>query len=89
MSPRRSGLTAISVSCCRNCGSPAWAGRSCSGSCSHWPVIRGTLPSDDPRNRATIRAVTGELSEDGYVYRFRHDARPLHKSEGAFLPCGF
>jgi alpha,alpha-trehalase len=53
------------------------------------PVIRGALPADDPRNRATIRAVTGELTEDGYVYRFRHDARPLHKSEGAFLLCGF
>ena len=52
-------------------------------------MIRGTLPPDDPRNRATIRAVTGELTEDGYVYRFRHDARPLHKSEGAFLLCGF
>jgi GH15 family glucan-1,4-alpha-glucosidase len=53
------------------------------------PVMRGTLPADDPRNHATVRAVTGELTEDGYVYRFRHDARPLHKSEGAFLLCGF
>jgi alpha,alpha-trehalase len=53
------------------------------------PVIRGALAADDPRNRATVRAVTGELIEDGYVYRFRHDARPLHKSEGAFLLCGF
>ena len=53
------------------------------------PVIRGTLPADDPRNRATVRAVMDELTEDGYVYRFRHDARPLHESEGAFLLCGF
>jgi len=53
------------------------------------PVIRGTLPADDPRNRATVRAVQDELTEDGYVYRFRHDARPLHKSEGAFVLCGF
>jgi alpha,alpha-trehalase len=53
------------------------------------PVIRGTLPADDPRNRATARAVQDELTEDGYVYRFRHDARALHKSEGAFLLCGF
>jgi GH15 family glucan-1,4-alpha-glucosidase len=53
------------------------------------PVIRGTLPADDPRSRATVRAVQDELTEDGYVYRFRHDARPLHKSEGAFLLCGF
>jgi GH15 family glucan-1,4-alpha-glucosidase len=53
------------------------------------PVIRGTLPADDPRIRATVRAVQDELTEDGYVYRFRHDARPLHESEGAFLLCGF
>ena len=53
------------------------------------PVIRGTLPEDDPRSRATVRAVQDELTEDGYVYRFRHDARPLHESEGAFLLCGF
>ena len=53
------------------------------------PVIRGTLPADDPRARATVRAVQDKLTEDGYVYRFRHDARPLHKSEGAFLLCGF
>ena len=53
------------------------------------PVIRGSLPADEPRNRATVRAVQDELTEDGYVYRFRHDARPLHKSEGAFLLCGF
>jgi alpha,alpha-trehalase len=53
------------------------------------PLIRGTLPAEDPRCRATMRAVHDELTEDGYVYRFRHDARPLHKSEGAFLLCGF
>jgi GH15 family glucan-1,4-alpha-glucosidase len=53
------------------------------------PVIRGTLPADDPRSRATVRAVLDGLTEDGYVYRFRHDARPLHESEGAFLLCGF
>jgi hypothetical protein len=53
------------------------------------PVIRGALPRDDPRARATVRAVEEELAEDGYVYRFRHDARPLHKAEGAFLLCGF
>jgi GH15 family glucan-1,4-alpha-glucosidase len=53
------------------------------------PVIRGALPAEDPRIRATVRAVQDELTEDGYVYRFRHDARPLHHSEGAFLLCGF
>jgi hypothetical protein len=53
------------------------------------PIIRGALPPDDPRARATVAAVREELAEDGYVYRFRHDARPLHKAEGAFLLCGF
>ena len=52
-------------------------------------MIRGSLPADDPRDRATVRAVQDHLTEDGYVYRFRHDGRPLHKSEGAFLLCGF
>jgi GH15 family glucan-1,4-alpha-glucosidase len=47
--------------------------------------MRGTLPADDPLNRATVQAVQDELTEDGYVYRFRHDARPLPRSEGAFL----
>ena len=53
------------------------------------PLIRGGLPLDDPRNVATIEAVRRELAADGYVYRFRHDARPLDQAEGAFLLCGF
>ncbi|MBA3844290.1 MAG: glycoside hydrolase family 15 protein [Actinobacteria bacterium] len=53
------------------------------------PAIRGAIPADDPRSLATLHAVEAELTEDGYVYRFRHDARPLGKAEGAFLLCGF
>ena len=53
------------------------------------PVIRGALPADDPRSVATVRAVREELGNDGYVYRFRHDQRPLAYAEGAFLLCGF
>jgi len=53
------------------------------------PVIRGALPADDPRSVATLKAVRNELAEDGYLYRFRQDGRPLDKSEGAFLLCGF
>ena len=52
-------------------------------------VIRGGLGLSDPRNVATIDAVRNELAADGFVYRFRHDARPLHEAEGAFLLCGF
>ena len=54
------------------------------------PGIRGAVAADDPRNLATVSAVLEELSDDGYVYRFRHDReRPLHESEGAFVLCGF
>ncbi|PRX45894.1 GH15 family glucan-1,4-alpha-glucosidase [Prauserella shujinwangii] len=53
------------------------------------PMIRGAVPPDDPRNAVTLAAVRADLSEDGYVYRFRHDDRPLHAAEGAFLLCGY
>jgi GH15 family glucan-1,4-alpha-glucosidase len=54
------------------------------------PGIRGAVGADDPRNLATVSAVLQELTDDGYVYRFRHDPeRPLHESEGAFVLCGF
>jgi GH15 family glucan-1,4-alpha-glucosidase len=51
--------------------------------------LRGAVPADDERTRATLRAVLDELSEEHYVYRFRHDDRPLGDAEGAFLLCGF
>ncbi|MGW5736661.1 MULTISPECIES: glycoside hydrolase family 15 protein [Streptomyces] len=53
------------------------------------PAVRGALPGSDPRTVATVRAVREELARDEYVYRFRHDARPLARAEGAFLLCGF
>jgi alpha,alpha-trehalase len=53
------------------------------------PAIRGAVPADDPRSIATWRAVIDELTDDGYVYRFRHQPGPLHEAEGAFLLCGF
>lgn len=53
------------------------------------PAIRGALPATDPRSLATYRAVHEQLGEQGYVYRFRQDSRPLGKAEGAFLLCGF
>jgi hypothetical protein len=54
------------------------------------PGIRGAVPAEDPRNRATVAGVLEDLTDDGYVYRFRHDPdRPLHESEGAFVLCGF
>ncbi len=53
------------------------------------PAIRGALAPDDPRSRATLRAVLEDLTENGYAYRFRHGDQPLHRAEGAFLLCGF
>jgi alpha,alpha-trehalase len=53
------------------------------------PVARGVLDPADPRSRAVVAAVAAELGDDGFVYRFRHDARPLHEAEGAFVLCGF
>ena len=52
------------------------------------PVIRGAAGRDDPRVQATVQAVKDDLSDDGFVYRFRQDDRPLHQAEGAFLLCG-
>ncbi|WP_182347432.1 glycoside hydrolase family 15 protein [Tomitella gaofuii] len=51
--------------------------------------LRGAVPAHDPRSRATVDSVRGELAQEGFVYRFRHDERPLGTTEGAFLLCGF
>jgi hypothetical protein len=53
------------------------------------PALRGALPADDPRSTATQAAVADELVEEHYVYRYRHDQRPLAHAEGAFTLCGF
>lgn len=53
------------------------------------PAVRGALPSGDPRTVRTLQAVLDELGQDQYMYRFRHDQRPLGTAEGAFLLCGF
>ena len=53
------------------------------------PGIRGVLPPQDPRTDRTRRAVVADLAQDGYLYRFRPDRRPLGDAEGAFLLCGF
>ncbi len=53
------------------------------------PPVRGALPADDPRTRATRERVVRELTDDGYVYRFDADGKPLGEAEGAFTMCGF
>lgn len=53
------------------------------------PAVRGALAAEDPRARATLVACRRQLTDDHFIYRFRHDDRPLQESEGAFLLCGF
>ena len=53
------------------------------------PVIRGAVPSGDPRAVATVDGVLDELSEDHFLYRFRQGPGRLSDTEGAFLLCGF
>ncbi len=53
------------------------------------PAIRGATPAGDPRALAALEAARTELGQDGYMYRYRPDERPLGEAEGAFLFCGF
>lgn len=54
-------------------------------------AIFGFLPADDPRLRATVLAIAGELTENGYVLRYRTDETDdgLSGKEGTFLICSF
>ena len=54
------------------------------------PLV-GFLPPDDARVRATVEAIERELTEDGFVLRYRteHTADGLPGDEGAFLLCTF
>jgi GH15 family glucan-1,4-alpha-glucosidase len=53
------------------------------------PPVRGALPADDDRTVATLNAVRRDLTDDGFVYRFRHADHDLGVDEGAFVLCGF
>ncbi|RZU12715.1 glycoside hydrolase family 15 protein [Streptomyces sp. BK239] len=53
------------------------------------PLARGAVPPDDDSLALTREQVARQLSDDGYVYRFRHEDGPLGDAEGAFLLCGF
>ncbi|MEU3469106.1 glycoside hydrolase family 15 protein [Streptomyces sp. NPDC006687] len=53
------------------------------------PLASPYWPGPRPVAAATREAVTRELAEDGFVYRFRHGDGPLGEAEGAFLLGGF
>jgi GH15 family glucan-1,4-alpha-glucosidase len=54
-------------------------------------AIFGFLPGDDPRLRATVNAIAEELTEDGFVLRYKTDETDdgLSGKEGTFLICSF
>ena len=54
-------------------------------------AIFGFLPPDDPRLRATVLAIADELSEHGFVLRYRTEETDdgLSGKEGSFLICSF
>ena len=54
-------------------------------------AILGFLPGDDPRLRATVMAIAEELTEDGFVLRYRTEETDdgLSGKEGTFVICSF
>ncbi|WP_028066643.1 glycoside hydrolase family 15 protein [Solirubrobacter soli] len=54
-------------------------------------AIFGFLPGDDPRLRASVLAIADELTDQGYVLRYRTDETDdgLSGREGTFLICSF
>src|SRR4029450_9754405 len=54
-------------------------------------ALFGFLPHDDPRLRASVLAIADELTEHGFVLRYRTDETDdgLSGKEGTFLICSF
>ncbi len=54
-------------------------------------AIHGFLPASDPRLRASALAIADELTDDGFVLRYRTDETDdgLSGREGTFLICSF
>jgi GH15 family glucan-1,4-alpha-glucosidase len=54
-------------------------------------AIFGFLPGDDPRLRATVLAIADDLSENGFVLRYRTEETDdgLSGKEGTFVICSF
>jgi alpha,alpha-trehalase len=54
-------------------------------------AIFGFLPPDDERLRATVLAIADDLTEDGFVLRYRTEETDdgLSGKEGTFLICSF
>ena len=53
------------------------------------PPIRDVPAEPDLRTARTLDEIRRALVDDGYVYRYAPRGKPLGRSEGAFLLCGF
>ena len=54
-------------------------------------AVFGFLPADDPRLRASVLAIAQDLTEHGFVLRYRTEETDdgLSGKEGTFLICSF
>jgi GH15 family glucan-1,4-alpha-glucosidase len=54
-------------------------------------AVFGFLPADDERLHASVKAIAAELTEDGFVLRYRTDETDdgLSGKEGTFIICSF
>ena len=54
-------------------------------------ALFGLLPADDERLRKSVEAIADDLTEDGFVLRYRVDETDdgLSGKEGSFLICSF
>ncbi|HWE71782.1 MAG TPA: glycoside hydrolase family 15 protein [Stellaceae bacterium] len=68
----------------------AFGGQALDSALLRIPLV-GFLPPDDKRVIATAETVARELTENGFVLRYRPDEAPdgLPQDEGAFLICSF
>ncbi len=89
--PRRSGPTSwhtgcATTACCGSTTTPTrWTPRPC------WPRTSACCPGTDERLHASVIAIADELSENGFVLRYRTDETDdgLSGKEGTFLICSF
>ncbi len=56
-----------------------------------WAAVFGFLPPADERLRKSVDAIAQDLTEDGFVLRYRTDETDdgLSGKEGSFLICSF
>ena len=84
--PTSSSTGSTSAACCASTTTPT---RSTPRRC--WPRSSASCPGDDERLRASVLAIADELTENGFVLRYRTDETDdgLSGKEGTFVICSF